>query len=93
MRYEIIGKRFKAAAFGVPINRYEVGTLDVTEFAQGLAEYLINLALSFREPADAPYLGDLLRARRKRPRNGRTTDKCDELPSPHGFARAEDYIG
>jgi hypothetical protein len=24
---------------------------------------------------------------------GGTTKKCDEFPSPHGFARAEDYIG
>jgi len=35
----------------------------------------------------------LLRARRERPRRDGATDKCDELPSPHGFARAEDYIG
>jgi hypothetical protein len=24
---------------------------------------------------------------------GGTAKKCDEFPSPHGFARAEDYIG
>jgi len=36
----------------------------------------------------------LFRTRRKRPRSGGgTADKCDEFPSPHGFARAEDYIG
>jgi hypothetical protein len=35
----------------------------------------------------------LLRTRYERPCNGRTANKCDEFPSPHGFARAEDYIG
>src|SRR5215471_8633533 len=35
----------------------------------------------------------LLSTRRQRPRCGGATDKCDEFPSPHGFARAEDYIG
>jgi hypothetical protein len=29
----------------------------------------------------------------ERPRRGGNADKCDEFPSPHGFARAEDYIG
>jgi hypothetical protein len=38
-------------------------------------------------------LPGLLRPRRKRPRYGGATDKCDELPSPHGFTRAKDYIG
>jgi hypothetical protein len=32
-------------------------------------------------------------ARGERPCNGRTADKCDKFPSPHGFARAEDTIG
>jgi hypothetical protein len=30
---------------------------------------------------------------RQRPHRGGTADKCNEFPSPHGFARAEDYIG
>jgi hypothetical protein len=34
-----------------------------------------------------------LRARRERPPCGGTTGKCDEFPSPHGLAPAEDYIG
>jgi hypothetical protein len=29
----------------------------------------------------------------RRPRDGTTADKCDEFPSPHGLARAKDYIG
>src|SRR6516165_1749162 len=33
----------------------------------------------------------LLSARRERPRYRGATDKCDEFPSPHGFARAEVY--
>jgi hypothetical protein len=32
-------------------------------------------------------------ARDQRPRYGGSTDKCDEFPSPHGFAHAKDYIG
>jgi len=32
-------------------------------------------------------------ARRERPRHGGATNKCNEFPSPHGFARAKDYIG
>src|SRR6516225_3270721 len=37
----------------------------------------------------------LLRTRSERPRYGGAADKCecDEFPSPHGFAPAEDYIG
>jgi hypothetical protein len=35
----------------------------------------------------------LLRTHSERPRRGGTADNCDEFPSPHGFARAEDYIG
>jgi hypothetical protein len=35
----------------------------------------------------------LLRARRKRPIAGNTAKECNEIPSPHGFAPAEDYIG
>jgi hypothetical protein len=34
-----------------------------------------------------------LRANGERPCNGSSAGKCDEFPSPHGFARAEDYIG
>jgi hypothetical protein len=34
-----------------------------------------------------------LSARRVRPRHRSAADKCDEFPSPHGFARAKDYIG
>jgi hypothetical protein len=35
----------------------------------------------------------ILGERRNRPRGCRSADKCYEFPSPHGFARAEDYIG
>src|SRR6516162_11812656 len=37
----------------------------------------------------------LLRTRSERPRYGGAADKCecDEFPSPHGFARAEDSVG
>jgi hypothetical protein len=37
--------------------------------------------------------GRWLGPERQWPRRGGTADKCDEFPSPHGFARAEDYIG
>jgi len=30
---------------------------------------------------------------RERRDNGSTTKKCDEFPSPHGFARAKDFVG
>jgi hypothetical protein len=43
--------------------------------------------------ADAPHVFGLLCARSERPRRGGTADKCDEFPSPHGFAPAKDYIG
>jgi hypothetical protein len=35
----------------------------------------------------------LLCMRCERPRRDGTADERDEFPSPHGFARAEDYIG
>jgi hypothetical protein len=35
----------------------------------------------------------LLRARSQGPRRGDAADKYDEFPSPHGLARAKDYIG
>jgi len=35
----------------------------------------------------------LLRPRRDGPCCRSTTKNCDEFPSPHGFTRAEDYIG
>jgi hypothetical protein len=44
-------------------------------------------------PTDAMGAPSLLRPRRERPRYGGSTDKCDEFPSPHGFAHAKDYIG
>jgi hypothetical protein len=37
--------------------------------------------------------GRLLPPRRERPCCGGAAEKCDEFPSPHGFARAEDTIG
>jgi len=40
----------------------------------------------------SPY-SRFLRVRDERPRCGGAADKCDKFPSPHGFARAEDYIG
>jgi hypothetical protein len=42
---------------------------------------------------DAPDLRRLLREHRERPRYRRTANETDEFPSPHGFARAEDYVG
>jgi hypothetical protein len=39
------------------------------------------------------HLRGLLRARHEWPRHDGAADKCDKFPSPHGFARAEDYIG
>jgi hypothetical protein len=45
------------------------------------------------EISDQRHRWRLLRARRERPRRGGTAGKCDKFPSPHGFARAEDYIG
>ena len=35
----------------------------------------------------------LLRPSRDGPSRRSTTKKCDEFPSPHGFTRAEDYVG
>jgi len=34
-----------------------------------------------------------LRAHGERPGYGSTTKKCDEAPSSHGFAHAEDTVG
>jgi len=48
------------------------------------------LCRDIHKHAEAPNLLGLLCACGKRPCNGRTADKCDEFPSPHGFARAED---
>jgi hypothetical protein len=44
------------------------------------------------EKADQRYCS-LLRAYGERPGYGSTTKKCDEFPSPHAFARAEDRVG
>ena len=72
--------------------------VDPAQLMQDFQEYrdtslLVRLACRAHQHADPPHLLALLRARRERPRNGRTTDKCDKFRSPHGFARAEDYIG
>jgi hypothetical protein len=66
LRHEVVSQRVKATTRGPPINHCDVGTLDVTELAQGLAEYLVDLAPSLREVANPPYLGDLC-MRRERP--------------------------
>jgi hypothetical protein len=56
-----------------------------------------TLALSRRrgraEEPDSRQLARLLRTRGERPRRNRAAGKYNEFPSPHGFARAEDYIG
>jgi hypothetical protein len=56
-----------------------------------------NPAAHFFKGRDAKKSDDwhrrLLRACCERPRNRAPTNERDELPSPHGFARAKDYIG
>ena len=47
----------------------------------------------WHQDADPPHLVQRLRLRRERPCSGSATKKCDEFPSPHGFAPAKDYIG
>ena len=47
----------------------------------------------WHQDADPPHLVQRLRLRRERPYSGSATKKCDEFPSPHGFAPAKDYIG
>jgi hypothetical protein len=43
--------------------------------------------------SDQSHYTRLLRACRQRPRHSGAADKCNKFPSPHGFARAKDYIG
>jgi len=45
------------------------------------------------ERPNAIYSGRALRGDSERPNGCRATKKYDKFPSPHGFARAEDYIG
>jgi hypothetical protein len=42
---------------------------------------------------DPPHLLRLLRTRDDWSCARRATQECNEFPSPHGFARARDYIG
>jgi hypothetical protein len=51
------------------------------------------LRRDIHKQADAPNLLGLLRAHGKGPCCSGAADKCDEFPSPHGFAPAKDYIG
>jgi hypothetical protein len=51
------------------------------------------LRRDIHEHAHPPNLIGLLRPRRERPCHDGAADKCNEFPSPHGFARAEDHIG
>ena len=59
---------------------------------EGSHHWLVTISRRHIEKADQRDCS-LLRARRERPYGGRGTKKCDKFPSPHGFARAEDYIG
>src|SRR6516225_9218637 len=74
----------------------DVFALDIADLLQALAKCGQTAPHRIWRPAvEKPNRGHprLLRPRRKRPCNGRTADKCNEFPSPHGFARAEDHIG
>jgi hypothetical protein len=52
----------------------------------------VNIRIAHKQGADS-INSRLLRERREWPRGSGTADECDEFPSSHGFARAEDYIG
>jgi len=72
----------------------EILTFFIPKLGHALYEGHIDRDASGLHAGSAyPQWRPLLRAHRKRPRRGGAADKCDEFPSPHGFARAEDYIG
>jgi hypothetical protein len=74
----------------------DVLALHIAGLLQPLAECSRHLLVSVRRlDIDEPDYRRiwLLRARNQRPRQSRANENCDEFPSPHGFAHAEDYIG
>src|SRR5262249_61714305 len=71
-------------------------TVDIAGFAKTFIESGRIARIGMRRlAANDPDHGKrrLLRTPPERPRYGGATDKCNEFPSPHGFARAQDYIG
>jgi hypothetical protein len=84
------------ASLGPSGVNYDVLTFHVAEVAKTCLERLKSLGVT--DSSSSTQKSDLrdpclLRARYERPRCSSATDKCDEFPSPHGFARAEDTIG
>jgi hypothetical protein len=94
-----IGRQFRQSSGFVlspAILDRQAPTLNVTGLAQSYAESRneIGTFLWRRGIEKTDHrCRRLLRAHGERPRCGGAADKCDKFPSPHGFARAEDYVG
>ena len=98
-QFRCVSAQAFAVARAPPSFNCYVAAVGPTEMLQALHERghsTLRLRIVRRERiqhADAPHLLGLLRTRGERPRHNRAAGKYDEFPSPHGFARAEDYIG
>jgi hypothetical protein len=77
----------------------DVTALGPAELAKSLPKHSrarlpVRIVLTSRyQHADPPQPFGLLRGRSERPHYRRPANETDEFPSPHGFTRAEDYVG